>query len=156
MDIIGTILSADTIHTLVLLVAIFATYVLQKAQTQKEIHGLEGRMHGLEGGMHGLESRLEGRMHDLENSLEGRMHGLENKMRDLRDDLRAEIRAGDEALRTEMREQFTTFHHLLKENDFAHLNRTIKALTFTLVKDKVIDSEDKQYVDSHLDKERGE
>ncbi|MDR2578206.1 MAG: hypothetical protein LBC70_05280 [Chitinispirillales bacterium] len=38
-----------------------------------------------------------------------------------------------------------------KENDFAHLNRTIKALTFTLEKNKFLDPEDKKFVDSHLD-----
>jgi hypothetical protein len=39
----------------------------------------------------------------------------------------------------------------LKENDFAHLHRTIKALTFTLEKNKYLNPEDKKYVDSHLD-----
>jgi len=41
--------------------------------------------------------------------------------------------------------------NLLKDNDFAHLNRTIKALTFTLEKNKILEPEDKKYIDSHLD-----
>jgi hypothetical protein len=48
-------------------------------------------------------------------------------------------------------EKLITFHTILKDNDFAHLNRTIKALTFTLEKNKILDAEDKKYVDSYLD-----
>jgi hypothetical protein len=55
------------------------------------------------------------------------------------------------ALRGEMDERFTTFHKTLKENDFAHLNETIKALTFTLQKNKILEPEDKRFVDSHLE-----
>ena len=50
-----------------------------------------------------------------------------------------------------MDEKLDRFHESIKANDFAHLNRTIKALTFTLEKNKILDVEDKKYVDSHLD-----
>ena len=47
--------------------------------------------------------------------------------------------------------RFSDFHTLLKENDFAHLERTIKALTFTLEKNGILKVEDKSYVDSQLE-----
>jgi hypothetical protein len=40
---------------------------------------------------------------------------------------------------------------MLKENDFAHLNRTIKELTFVLEKNDFLSAEDKRHIDSHLD-----
>ncbi|MDR2555641.1 MAG: hypothetical protein LBC64_09470 [Fibromonadaceae bacterium] len=39
----------------------------------------------------------------------------------------------------------------LKNNDIAHLNYAIKALTFTLEKNKFLEKEDKEYVDGVLD-----
>jgi hypothetical protein len=39
----------------------------------------------------------------------------------------------------------------LKHNDFAHLNNTIEALTFTLEKNGYLKREDKEYIDSRLD-----
>jgi len=47
--------------------------------------------------------------------------------------------------------RFSTFHKQLKENDFAHLEKTIKALTFMLEKNKFLTVEDKNFVDSHLE-----
>jgi len=44
------------------------------------------------------------------------------------------------------------FHAQLKANDFAHLNATIEALTFTLEKNGFLKREDKEYIDSRLDK----
>lgn len=51
-------------------------------------------------------------------------------------------------------ENFAKFYETLKNNDFAHLNRTIKALTFTLEKNKVLNSEDKKHIDSHWTRSR--
>ena len=49
------------------------------------------------------------------------------------------------------KEELAEFHRQLKENDFAHLNRTIQALTFVLEKNKILDVEDKRFIDSHLE-----
>ena len=57
----------------------------------------------------------------------------------------------EKSLDAKFKEEFANFHALLKDNDFAHLNRTIKALTFTLEKNKMLEPEDKKYIDSHLD-----
>jgi hypothetical protein len=38
----------------------------------------------------------------------------------------------------------------LKYNDFAHLNNTIEALTFTLEKNGYLKREDKEYIDGRL------
>jgi len=38
----------------------------------------------------------------------------------------------------------------LKYNDFAHLNGTIEALTFTLEKNGFLKREDKEYIDTRL------
>jgi len=43
-----------------------------------------------------------------------------------------------------MDEKIIAFHSHLKANDFAHLNNTIEALTFTLEKNKFLEKEDKK------------
>jgi len=58
------------------------------------------------------------------------------------------LKAMDEKIDTKL----GTFHTQLKTNDFAHLNNTIRALTFTLEKNKYLEKEDKEYVDSMLDR----
>ncbi len=40
----------------------------------------------------------------------------------------------------------------LKHNDIAHLNSTIEALTFTLEKNGYLKREDKEYIDSRLNR----
>jgi len=47
--------------------------------------------------------------------------------------------------------RFTAFHKQLKDNDFAHLERTIKALTYMLEKNKFLSVDDKKFIDEHLD-----
>lgn len=49
-------------------------------------------------------------------------------------------------------EKINNFHLILKSNDFEHLNSTIEALTFTLEKNKFLSRDDKDYIDSRLDK----
>ena len=48
--------------------------------------------------------------------------------------------------------KLNAFHAQLKANDFAHLNNTIEALTFTLEKNGFLKREDKEYIDGRLDK----
>jgi len=76
--------------------------------------------------------------------LEKKIDGLDRKIDE-------NERKLDLKLDAKLKEGFANFHALLKANDFAHLNRTIKALTFTLEKNNVLNPEDKKYIDSHLD-----
>jgi len=76
---------------------------------------------------------------------------LRQEMNGLGVSLRQEMNALAASLRQEMDERFTAFHKMLKENDFAHLNRTIKELTFMLQKNGILKVEDKTHIDSHLD-----
>jgi hypothetical protein len=55
-------------------------------------------------------------------------------------------------IRDMISENLKSFHEQLKSNDFAHLNSTIEALTFTLEKNGFLKREDKEYIDSRLDK----
>ena len=51
-----------------------------------------------------------------------------------------------------MDEKISAFHSHLKDNDFAHLNNTIEALTFMLEKNKFLEKEDKEFIDRRLDR----
>ena len=58
----------------------------------------------------------------------------------------------EKRLSEKMDEKLVAFHAMLKANDFAHLNNTIEALTFTLEKNGFLNKEDKKYIDTRLDK----
>ena len=62
------------------------------------------------------------------------------------------IKEGNIELEKKMDEKLLAFHAMLKANDFAHLNQTIEALTFTLEKNGFLNKEDKKYIDTRLDK----
>jgi len=74
-----------------------------------------------------LNSSFDKKIHEVEHSLNKRIDGVEKRI----DGVEAAV-------------------HQLKTNDFAHLNNTIRALTFTLEKNKYLEKEDKEYVDSML------
>jgi len=48
-------------------------------------------------------------------------------------------------------ERFNGFHAMLKTNDFAHLSRTVREMTFILEKNHFLDAEDKKHIDARLD-----
>jgi len=50
-----------------------------------------------------------------------------------------------------MDKRFDKFYQMIKANDFAHLNKTIVALTYTLQKNDLLKKEDKEYVDGMLE-----
>jgi len=66
--------------------------------------------------------------------------------------IKSQMRDLKTSIRKEVAEQIKDFHAQLKANDFAHLNATIEALTFILEKNGFLKVEDKQYIDSRLDK----
>jgi hypothetical protein len=84
---------------------------------------------------------MKGQMKDLEASLNKRMDGVEKRMDGL-----------EYSISNKIDEKLVAFHALLKANDFAHLNNTIEALTFTLEKNGFLKREDKEYIDGRLDK----
>jgi len=92
------------------------------------------------GGFVWSKSEMKFLRYDLEKMIDEKFNAQDNK-----------IDARFEEQDKKLDERFLKFYELLKANDFAHLNRTIKALTFTLEKNKILDVEDKKYVDSHLD-----
>jgi len=81
----------------------------------------------------------------LKTSLEKKLGGVEKRLDDKIDGLEV-------SLLKAMDEKIAAFHSHLKANDFAHLNNTIEALTFTLEKNKFLEKEDKEYIDRRLDR----
>jgi ribosomal protein S13 len=65
----------------------------------------------------------------LKMSLETKINGVELSLAKLIDE--------------KIDSKLEAFHVKLKQNDFAHLNNTIEALTFTLEKNKFLSVEDK-------------
>jgi len=126
MDIIDFIVNAENLRTLFLFVAIIAGFVWQEKRISAS------------------ESRQNERMDGLVASLRQEINGLAVS-------LRKEMDALAVSLRNDMENRFVVFHQKLKENDFAHIAKTIEALTFMLQKNGFLKPEDKAFIDSHLD-----
>ena len=88
--------------------------------------------------MKGLEYSLNKKIDDKFGFLDKKIDGVESSL----------LRAMDEKIDLKLAE----FHAQLKANDFAHLNNTIEALTFTLEKNKFLEKQDKEYIDGRLDR----
>jgi tetrahydromethanopterin S-methyltransferase subunit G len=113
---------------LVLLVFGFSGLVWFETSLEKKIDGLDHKIDNVESSLSkridGVESSLNKRIDSVESSLSKRIDNVESSLNKRIDDL--------------------------KSNDFAHLNNTIEALTFTLKKNGFLKTEDKQYIDSRL------
>ena len=83
-----------------------------------------------------LKTSFEKKLGYVENSIHKRIDGVEKR-----------IDGVEVSLLKAMDEKINAFHSHLKANDFAHLNNTIEALTFTLEKNKFLEKEDKEYID---------
>ncbi|MCL2102093.1 MAG: hypothetical protein FWH22_10330 [Fibromonadales bacterium] len=130
-SVFGLIFSAENIRMLVLLVFGFSCFIWLKTIFEKRIDGVEIS----------LNKRIDG----VETSLNKRIDGVESS-------LNKKIDAVESSLLRAIDEKINAFHSLLKYNDFAHLNNTIEALTFTLEKNGFLKREDKEYIDGRLDK----
>lgn len=87
-----------------------------------------------------LDRKFEKKFDEQEKKLDGKFGEFENRFSDFEKRMNETLDA-----------RFTAFHKQLKENDFAHLENTIKALTFMLEKNKFLTVEDKGFIDSHLE-----
>jgi len=172
--VINFIINVENLRTLFLFIAMIAGIVWLDRRVDQKIAASEDRqnkrMDGLFTSLHhemdGLGTSLRQEMDGLGTSLRQEMNGLavslrqemsdlavslRQEMSDLAVSLRQEMSDLAASLRQEMDERFIAFHKMLKENDFAHLNKTIEALTFMLQKNGFLKPEDKTFIDSHLD-----
>jgi len=85
-----------------------------------------------------LNMSFERKFYALDKRLDKKIDGVESSL----------LKAMDEKIDTKL----SAFYAQLKANDFAHLNNTIEALTFTLEKNNFLKREDKEYIDSRLDR----
>jgi len=124
---IGMILNAENGRMLAIMIVGYFGYVKLKGQIKDGDNALEKKIDGVE---ISLNKRIDG----VEISLNKKMDGVEI------------------SLDKKIDEKLLAFHAMLKANDFAHLNNTIEALTFTLEKNGFLKREDKEYINSRLDK----
>jgi hypothetical protein len=126
-NILGMILNAENGRMLAIMILGYFGYVRIIGQMKEGDSALEKKIDGVEAS---LNKRIDG----VEVSLNKRIDGLET------------------SLDKKIDENLIAFHAMLKTNDFAHLNHTIEALTFTLEKNGFLKREDKEYINSRLDK----
>jgi predicted nuclease with TOPRIM domain len=84
----------------------------------------------------------------LKMSFEKRIDGLRHDFNDLKHDF-SDLKRDFNDLKRDFNDLKRDFDDL-KHNHFAHLCRTIEALTFTLEKNGYLKREDKEYIDSRL------
>jgi len=144
-NIVELVLNAENVRMLVLLVFGFCGYVLIKSQMKGLEYSLNLRIDGVDHKIDCVEASLNKRIDEVESSIHKRIDGVEASLNERIDGI-------ETSLLRAMDEKIDTFHSRLKANDFAHLNNTIEALTFTLEKNKFLEKEDKEYIDRRLDR----
>jgi len=137
MEILNLIFNANNAQTLILLVAIIGGVAWLKADIKFLRYDLEKEMSDFKNEIKNEISGIKEEMYSFKNEMYNRMSDFENKIIALIDE--------------KLDKRFSEFHRQLKENDFAHLEKTIKALTFMLEKNKFLTVEDKGFIDSQLE-----
>ena len=132
-SIVGLVFSGENLRLLVLVALAYAGYVRLMGQIKD------------------LDARLTGQIKDLDRSVEKKIDALDHKIDGVEISLNKRIDEVESSLSKQIDEKLLAFHTQLKANDFAHLNSTIEALTFTLEKNGFLKREDKEYIDSRLD-----
>jgi len=134
MDVVNFIVNAENLRTLFLFIAMIVGVMWLDRRSESRLRQELDK----------LAVSLRQEMSDLASSLRQEMDALAVSLRNEMDGLAA-------SLRKDMENRFVVFHQKLKENDFAHLGKTIEALTFMLQKNGFLKPEDKAFIDSHLD-----
>jgi len=92
---------------------------------------------------------IKSQMKDMSYKINNKIDGVESSLLKKIDGVESSLlKMMDEKIDTKL----NAFYAQLKANDFAHLNNTIEALTFTLEKNGFLKREDKEYIDGRLDK----
>jgi len=141
-NLVGMILNAENGRMLAIMIVGYFGYIKLKGQFDKKIDGVESSLNKK---IDGVESSLNKKIDGVESSLNKKIDGVESSLNKRIDLLEA-------SLDKKIDEKLLAFHAMLKANDFAHLNNTIEVLTFTLEKNGFLKREDKEYIDSRLDK----
>jgi len=126
--------NSENVRMLVILAVGFCGYLKLNMSFERKFYALDKR---LDNKIDALNSRID--------ALDSRIDALDKKIDGVESSL---LRAIDEKIDTKL----SAFYAQLKANDFAHLNNTIEALTFTLEKNNFLKREDKEYIDSRLDR----
>jgi len=126
-SIVELLINAENVRMVLMVIIGYCGYVKLKSQTR------------------GLEYSLNKRIDGVEASLSQKICDLDRKVDGVESSL---LKAMDEKIEARL----SAFYVQLKTNDFAHLNSAIEALTFTLEKNKFLEREDKEYIDSRLDR----
>jgi tetrahydromethanopterin S-methyltransferase subunit G len=136
--IVEQLINAENWRTLAVLVVVLYGYLKLNMSFEKKFGFLNKRIDD-------VELSLNKKIDCVEASLGKRIDALDKKVDGVESSL---LKAMDEKIDTKL----AMFYAQLKANDFAHLNNTIEALTFTLEKNNFLKREDKEYIDSRLDR----
>jgi len=130
MSVAETFLNADNMRTLLLLIAMFSGFIWLKYSFHID----------MEQKFKERDKLIDKRFEDMDKKFELKFEAMDRKF-ELKFD----------AMDRKMDEKFDRFYQMIKANDFAHLNKTISALTYTLQKNGFLKREDKEYIDGMLE-----
>ncbi|MDR2554492.1 MAG: hypothetical protein LBC64_03595 [Fibromonadaceae bacterium] len=147
------LVNADNVRMLVVIAVGFCGYVRLNMSFDRKFYALDKKIDDRFGFLDKkiddkfgfLDKKIDGKFGFLDKKIDEKFGFLDKKINGVEPSL---LRAIDEKIDLKL----AAFHAQLKANDFAHLNNTIEALTFTLEKNKFLEKEDKEYIDGRLDR----
>jgi len=142
--VLNFILNPNSLQTLLLLVFGCCGLVWVKTGFDKKMDGLDHKIDLVESSLNKKMDGLDHKIDLVESSLNRRMDGLDHKIDLVEVSLNRRIDGVEASLTAKISE--------LKHNDFAHLNEAVIALTYTMEKNGIFTKEDKEFVDSRLER----
>jgi len=143
--IVEQLINAENWRTLAVLAVVLYGYLKLNMSFEKKFGFLNKRIDDVELSLNKRIDDVELSLNKRIDTLDKRIDALDKKIDGVESSL---LRAIDEKIDIKL----AAFYAQLKANDFAHLNNTIEALTFTLEKNNFLKREDKEYIDSRLDR----
>jgi len=126
--------NSENVRMLVILAFGFCGFMKLNMSFDKRFYALDKKIDT-------LDRKADDKFGFLDKKIDGVEVSLNKKIDDL-----------DKRIDEKIDAKLGAFYAQLKANDFAHLNATIEALTFTLEKNKFLEKEDKEYIDRRLDR----
>ncbi len=143
--VLNMVIDPDNVRMVLMVVLGWGGFVLINSKMSRMEFSLKREIDRLDHKIDGVEVSLGRRIDGVEASLGKRIDDVEASLGRRIDDVEA-------SLGKRIDEKLLAFHNQLKANDFAHLNSTIEALTYALEKNDSLKKEDKEYIDSRLDR----
>jgi len=131
-SILGLLINANTLQTLVILVAVISGYVFLNSKMDKKFAE--------------QDKRIDAKFDEQDKRIDAKFAGQDKKFEAKFAEIDVKFAEQDKRIDA----KFDEFYQKLKTNDFAHIHDAINALVFLIKRNGQINEQDEAYVNKQL------